>query len=100
MISITPDVYRKVAEKLLSEISDKEYYTGSFEIPFPEHDFRARMTVSLITYRNSGNIHDIISVWWEFHTYITVLNQLDEVVNDFKFSELREIIRESRYEES
>lgn len=96
MYEISTELYQKCAEKLLVLISDKEYFSGSFELSW--HGIKCRMILSIIIYRSKTNaaenatsdIERIVPVWWEFHTY-----NMDEVeiINDFYFNDLNDLIK-------
>lgn len=95
MIEITNKVYEEVASSLLNKIELSDYFSGTLECA--HQDFDSSMTATLIIYRSETPdnnsmrpITDIVPVWWEFHTTLPE----GEVVNDFSFSALRDIIFE------
>jgi hypothetical protein len=93
---ISPEFYIKVTEKLLAELDQKEYYSGSFE--FDYEDVICKMVLSAVIYYQDvfedgtfrRKIRDVIPVWWELHTEIDG----QECLNDFSFNLLREYVKE------
>lgn len=91
MYHITPELYHDVALRLCDAIDGDSYYAGSITFSTDEIDYR--LTLSIIIHRSSdsseiknlNSIVDIIPVWWEFHTY----NSTGEIINDFSFSDLK-----------
>ena len=83
---IIPELYGIVARKLLDEIGEKSFYSGSFSFDYG----------SIVIYRSkeclpegdADRIDDLVPVWWEFHTS----DQAGERPNDFSFSELKEYL--------
>lgn len=94
MYNVLPELYREVLTRLLDEISSRGYYSGVLE--FEYWGVECRMVLSAVIYRDEVKypegafsvVADIVSVWWEFHTFIDG----EEVVNNFSFNELREYI--------
>ena len=74
---IIPELYGIVARKLLDEIGEKSFYSGSFSFDYGSKECRF-----------VDRIDDLVPVWWEFHTS----DQAGERPNDFSFSELKEYL--------
>lgn len=91
---IIPELYGIVARRLLDEIGDKSYYSGSFSFEYGSRE--CRLAATLIVYRSMERmpegdverIDELVPVWWEFHTS----DAAGEHPNDFSFSELREYL--------
>ena len=89
---IIPELYGIVARKLLDEIGEKSFYSGSFSFDYGSKE--CRFVASIVIYRSkeclpegdADRIDDLVPVWWEFHTS----DQAGERPNDFSFSELKE----------
>ena len=94
MYSISTELYLETVEQLAEAIGISNYFSGSLTFRFGEVE--CRLTASVIVYRRhlimpEGEqeiISDLIPVWWEFHTTIDEIEQL----NDFSFSSLRELL--------
>lgn len=88
MYNITEDQYREVLERIVEEVSRRDYYSGKITGSFTDGtDWELRLTA--VIYNEGWAIQDIVPVWWEFHTY----DIEDEFINDFQFYEIREIIK-------
>jgi len=91
MYSISPELYRRTAERLDEAIGALDYFSGALEIPFGR--VWCRLVVSVIVYRRRESlpegdrrpVSDLVPVWWEFRTS----DDGEEVSNDFSFSELK-----------
>lgn len=91
---IIPELYGIVARKLLDEIGEKSFYSGSFSFDYGSKE--CRFVASIVVYRSkvclpegdADRIDDLVPVWWEFHTS----DQAEERPNDFSFSELKEYL--------
>ena len=103
---IIPELYGIVARKLLDEIGEKSFYSGSFSFDYGSKE--CRFVASIVIYRSKeclpegdadriddlvpegdrDAIADLVPVWWEFHTS----DQAGERPNDFSFSELKEYL--------
>ena len=91
---IIPELYGIVARKLLDEIGEKSFYSGSFLFDYGSKE--CRFVASIVIYRSkeclpegdADRIDDMVPVWWEFHTS----DQAGERPNDFSFSELKEYL--------
>ncbi|MEG1611383.1 MAG: hypothetical protein RRZ83_03865 [Alistipes sp.] len=94
IISVTPELYREMADRLREAIRVSDYFSGT--ILYAQEDVESRFTASLIVYQRAVNapdgkfceITDLVPVWWEFHTLVAG----EEVINDFEFSELKSYI--------
>ena len=94
---IIPELYGIVARKLLDEIGEKSFYSGSFSFDYGSKE--CRFVASIVIYRSkeclpegdADRIDDLVPVWWEFHTS----DQAGERPNDFSFSELKEYSSDS-----
>ncbi|WP_295988090.1 hypothetical protein [uncultured Alistipes sp.] len=92
--SVTPDLYRETASRLLDALDASGYFSGSLFFPFGDTD--CRLTASIIVYRTiveapdgvSRPVADMMPVWWEFHTVAPE----GEVLNDFSFNVLRDYV--------
>lgn len=88
--SVSSELYREVAQRLSEAIGCGGYYSGTLVFAWGEAE--CRLTASVIVCRQrvsqpEGEIEPIvrlIPVWWEFHTLIDGVEQL----NDFSFDEL------------
>lgn len=93
--SVSPALYREAADRLLDAVGAGSYFSGSLSFRFEETD--CRLTASVIVYRTRRSlpegdvdaVADLVPVWWEFHTQTGERERL----NDFSFSELRQLIR-------
>lgn len=71
---IIPELYGIVARKLLDEIGEKSFYSGSFSFDYGSKE--CRFVASIVVYRSkvclpegdADRIDDLVPVWWEFHT--------------------------------
>lgn len=94
MYSVSSELYRQVTARLAEAVGASGYFSGSIE--GEAQDAEWRLTVSVIVYREHVSapdgdydaISDLVPVWWEFHTFTTD----GEVLNDFSFSEVRRLI--------
>lgn len=95
MICLTDNDYQTIATRLLEAIGESEFYNGSLEYETAEYSSVLRTT--LIIYREplfgpddaggtAMRITDIVPVWWEFHLY----DALGEQINGFSWRELKE----------
>ncbi|MDE6046414.1 MAG: hypothetical protein K2G10_03845 [Alistipes sp.] len=95
MYSVSSDLYRQVLASLLEAVGGRGYFSGSIEGETPDAEWR--LTLSAIVYRERisapegdfETVSDLVPVWWEFHTFAPE----GERLNDFSFSELRELLR-------
>lgn len=95
MYPVSSELYRQVADRLAEAVGSRGYFSGSVEGEAPGAAWR--LTVSAIVYRNRvlrpdglcEPISDLVPVWWEFHT----ITADGEVLNDFSFGEVCEVIR-------
>lgn len=89
--SVSPELYRETAGRLVEAIGSENYFSGSLCFPFDGTD--CRLTASVIVYRRrvsypegeANAVADLVPVWWEFHT----VGEEGERLNDFSFSELK-----------
>lgn len=96
MYDVSVQLYQQLYRLLSAEIGERGYYSGVLEFSFGEVD--CSLHLSAVIYRKRDNfceggqsyISDIIPVWWEFHTNTSE----GEVLNNFSFNELRELIKE------
>ena len=97
MLQITPVFYEHIALVLLDQLHGEGYFSGSFEFDFGS--VSCRMVLSAVVHYHandpavgySGEVKDVVPVWWEFHT----TTDDGEVLNDFSFNELRNLIKQS-----
>lgn len=90
MYNITEDQYRNVLERIVEEVSRKDYYSGKIAGSFADGtDWELRLTA--VIYNDGWAIQDIVPIWWEFSTY-DIGGEFD---NDFQFYVIRELIKES-----
>ncbi len=90
--SVSTQLYREVAARLLESIADKDYFSGAVEFTDAE-GVVCRLVTSCVIYRRRERMPDgegrpitaVIPVWWEFHTW-SPAGTLD---NDFSFRELQ-----------
>ena len=89
--SVSPELYRETAERLIEAIGSENYFSASVTFPFDGIDCRLRASVIVYRERRSlpegtfDAVADLVPVWWEFHTDIATGEQL----NDFDFSEMK-----------
>lgn len=85
VVEITSALYQEAANYLAEAIGEEEYFSGKVE--FNSENVECRLTISVIVYRNrvSGEINDLVPVWWEFDTLVDG----EERLNDFSFRYLR-----------
>lgn len=89
--SVSAELYREAAARLMEAAGGSNYFSGTFSFPFGAAE--CCLTGSVIVYRRRESlpegvcerIVDLVPVWWEFHTTVAG----DEVTNDFSFRELR-----------
>lgn len=90
-----PDwLYAETLDRLRDEIDGQDYFSGS--IDFRTGCLDCTLTADVIVYRElvsypegtADEIRDLVPVWWEFHT----LRDGEEVLNDFRFSEMRKYL--------
>ena len=94
MYSLSDNLYREAAQKLIEAIDDRSYVSESIE--WQHDDIDCRLTLSAVVYRHrrempegtTSVITDIVPVWWEFHT----ICDEGEMFNDFSFAVLKEFI--------
>ncbi|GHU99199.1 hypothetical protein FACS1894159_02840 [Bacteroidia bacterium] len=93
MLSVSPEIYRAVADRLLRAIADKEFFNGSIE--YDTEEFYSSLRTTLIIYRDKSSLHgggepisDIVPVWWEF----SLSQPQGEVDTDFSWRELKEYL--------
>lgn len=95
--SIPEDVYEEFAEKLYDAIGSKDNAQGVVFIA-ERGDMTYRMECSVIVYREKvicpdtswDEIVKLVSIWYEFHTYIG--EDLDEIMNDGLFERVETIL--------
>lgn len=89
--SVSPELYRETAERLIEAIGSENYFSASVTFPFDGVDCRLRASVIVYRERRSlpegtfDAVVDLVPVWWEFHTDTATGEQL----NDFDFAELK-----------
>ena len=96
MYRVSSELYRQVAERLSEAVGSRSYFSGSVEGETAGAAWR--LTASLIVYRSRRSlpegmqepIADFVPVWWEFHTFAP---DGSETLNDFSFSEIRDLFR-------
>jgi len=89
--SVSSQLYRQVADALLCEIGDRNYFSGSVTLT-SDDGVECRLVTSCVVYRQrlllpegeGSRIRSVVPVWWEFHTACAA-GRLD---NDFSFREL------------
>lgn len=94
MYSISPELYRQVADRLLDAIGDGDYFSGAFDLRFGA--VSCRLIATLLVYRTRGAlpegerrpVTDLVPVWWEFRTD----TEEGPTDNDFSFSELKAFV--------
>lgn len=103
-IDFNDEMYRAVAEKLAAEIKSREYYAGTIELEF--EGLLCQLIATVIVYRKTvempgggidSAIGNIVPIWWEMHT---VPSAGREVLNDFSFERLKELLIENKGRES
>lgn len=89
--SISTQLYREVADRLLEAIGDRHYFSGAVELTSAD-GVDCRLVTSCVVYRQRVSLPDgegcaissVIPVWWEFETACPA-GRLD---NDFSFRDL------------
>jgi len=90
MYEISQDLYLTVARMLCDAIGGDNYFSGSIGGTCADTEWR--LTASLVIYRDKERapdgdilaIKDIVPVWYEFHTF----GSGTETLNDFDFRDL------------
>ncbi|MDE5578586.1 MAG: hypothetical protein K2I85_01335 [Alistipes sp.] len=98
MYRVSSELYRQVAERLSETVGSRDYFSGS--VVGETAGTAWRLTVSVIVYRSRRSlpegpqepIADFVPVWWEFRTFAA---DGSETLNDFSFSEVRDLVRSS-----
>ena len=81
--------YSQVAEQLTEAIGERDFLSTTLTVTLGTFD--ATLIATLIIYRiPEGDIRDVVPVWWEMHTYDSDTGE--EVLNDFSFGELRQML--------
>lgn len=94
MISITPQTYSALAEKLTEIlIETPDFFNGRIE--FDTNEFYSTLTCTLVIYGHSRHnkypglrAHKVVPVWWEFSIYADGKEEL----NDFSWKEFNEYL--------
>ncbi len=94
MYKIPSQIYEKTAQKLCDAIGSDNYFAGTLE--FACEDVECRMLLTVMVYHRKADesegghkmIDDIVPIWWEFHTLIDGVEQ----INDFDFKLLKEFV--------
>ncbi len=89
--SVSTQLYRKVADRLLEAIADKGFFSGAVELS-SDDGVVCRLVTSCVVWRTDSEmpegegsrVRSVVPVWWEFHT-ASPAGVLD---NDFSFQEL------------
>lgn len=89
--SVSTQLYREVADRLLEAVGDRFYFSGAVELT-TEEGVACRLVTSCVVYRTpsempegeGSRVRSVIPVWWEFHTTCAA-GRLD---NDFSFRDL------------
>lgn len=84
MITIEPQTYQDLADKLFEAIGDREYLNGKVE----SGEYSLRTTIVIYRDRENGAIRDIVPIWWEFAWAVNP----DSSATDFSWSEFRKYI--------
>ncbi len=94
MYEITSSIYLELAERLVAEVGDREFYSGV--IVCYDGEVRCRLVTTLVI-RRGEVLHDdrkvraivgIVPVWWEFEASVGEA----VVEDDFSFGVLRDTI--------
>lgn len=94
MTTITPIIYRQVAELLFKAIDDRAFFNGTIE--YDTDEFYSSFRATLIIYRQkieqqsviTNIITDIVPVWWEFSLH----SHRGEELTDFSWRELAQYL--------
>ncbi len=89
--SVSSELYEEVQRRLVEQIADRGYFSGS--VAFTFEGTACRLVVSCFVRRRhivspegeADPVSDLVPVWWEFHTTDAEAERL----NDFSFEELR-----------
>lgn len=89
--SVSPELYRESAERLIEAIGTANYFSGS--VSFALDGVECLLRASLIVYRREHSlpegrvdaVADLVPVWWEFHTIVEGTERL----NDFDLGEMK-----------
>ena len=94
MYTISTKLYLEIADKLMSSIGSKEFFSGSVRLTDGNTECTLICTL-LVEHDNKPSegycfnaISALIPVWWEFHTIVDGEEQL----NDFSFKEFVDTI--------
>ncbi len=88
------ELYTTLAEVFSERITSDNLYSGVIELSYNEVDIRFIVTVIPFFRQDCQNgvniyyLHNLIPVWWELHTTLPE----GEVINDFDFSILKDLI--------
>lgn len=89
--SVSDELYEEVKRRLLEQIADRGYFSGS--VAFGFGGMECRLVTSCFVRRGrlalpegeAEPVTDLVPVWWEFHT----ADDTAERLNDFSFASLR-----------
>lgn len=94
MISITEKIYSDLAQRLIEQLHNVDFYNGTIELDYPE--LYTTFHCTLLVYQDKINldnhiyntISEILPVWWEFETAC----EYGIEYNDFSWATLYEYI--------
>lgn len=86
MRPVPPTLYAELAARLLDRIGEQNYFNGSVEVE--SQDAVYQLVTTLIIYRNSERIVDLVPVWWE----LRCMESHGEVDTDFGWDEVRKYL--------
>lgn len=97
MYDVSFELYDHLLDLLCYEIGSKGYYSGVIDFSFD--GIECSLHLAAVTYHSTDHaagekwtyLSDIVPVWWEFHTYN---EEGEEVLNNFSFNELRELLKD------
>lgn len=89
MYNISPQLYLRIADKLIAAIGSKEFFSG--HIKHTEGDTECTLICTLVIKHDDkptegrcfNAVSALIPIWWEFHTTV----EGEELINDFSFRE-------------
>lgn len=94
MYIVLPELYHRLSEELVDKIAGRGYFSGTIELEYG--DVHCRLVLSVVMYYEERDgaqgvervLSDLVAVWWEFHTYTSN----EEIINDLSFDELRKYV--------
>lgn len=90
MINIQQSTYEAMASDLFDMIGERSYFEGTIYHEVDEYFAELRLSAIIYRFRESGNIKEIVPIWWE----LDAITEDGPQMNDFEFKKIRQIIIE------